>query len=194
MHDSAAGKTQLCLQLALSVQLPREAGGANGAACLLSTSWTLPTHRLLEIINNHPNLSASDCTLSDIQTVKTPTIPSLLHVLSNLLPQLVEELAAQTSAKPVKLLVLDALTELFHSDPKFSSETLFERSKDLSRISTLLHQLAHKYNIAVVVVNEVVDVVERAPTVGALPHEVIYQDQARIFSRAASLQIGRAHV
>ncbi|KAJ3550775.1 hypothetical protein NM688_g5001 [Phlebia brevispora] len=185
--QSAAGKSQLCMQMLLSVQLPSSLGGISGAACLLSTSWTLPTNRLLQIIDSHPNFSDSLCSLSDIHTVKTPTIPALLHVLTNEFPNLIGELEKQPFAKPVKLLIIDALTELFHSDIHVSTETLTERSRNLAEISSVLHRLAHTYNIAVIVVNEVVDVIDRGPPSGVLAHEVIYQDQARFFNRADSI-------
>lgn len=186
LRSSAAGKTQLCMQLSLSVQLPSSLGGASGAACILSTSWTLPTNRLLEMSHAHPAFSPTICGLADVHTVKTPTIPALLHVLSNLLPNLIEDLAVRPDARPVRLLIIDALTELFHSHTKVSTKTLVERSKNLAEISTLLHRLADKYNIAVIVVNEVVDVIDRPP-VHALAHEVLYQEQARLFSRADSV-------
>lgn len=184
---SAAGKTQLAMQLALCVQLPQQLGGASGAACFLSTSWTLPTNRLVEIIDNHPSLSPSLCGLADIHTMKTPTIPLLLRALSQTFPAFLEGLKMNPRAKPVKLIVIDAITELFHSDEQVSSATLAERSKNLNEIATLLHALAHKHGLAVVVLNEVSDVIDREPPPDRRPHEVSYRDLARLFNRADSI-------
>ena len=112
------------MQLALCVQLPSRLGGVSGAACFLSTSWTLPTNRLVEMINSHPALSSAVCGLADVHTIKTPTIPLLLHVLSETLPAFLDSRKSQPQTKPVKLLVIDAITELFHSDEAVSTTTL----------------------------------------------------------------------
>ncbi|MGF2043847.1 hypothetical protein, partial [Staphylococcus aureus] len=67
-----------------------------------------------------------------------------------------DELAARCPrAKPVRLVVLEALTELFHSNKTALTMTLIERSCTLAEISTLLHTIASGYNVAVVAINEV---------------------------------------
>ena len=109
------------MQLSLCVQLPPEQGGVSGAACLLSTSWTLPTNRLLEMAAAHPRLA--HCGLADVHTLKTPTLAALKHVLAHTLPAFVAERAR---ARPVRLVVLDALAELFHADACASGEALWE--------------------------------------------------------------------
>ena len=47
---SAAGKTQLCLQLSLTVQLPRQHGGLGGKAVFVSTEDAFPTKRLQQLV------------------------------------------------------------------------------------------------------------------------------------------------
>jgi len=186
--ESAAGKTQFALQLSLTVQLPISEGGLSGSACYLTTSSTLPTTRLVEITENHPRLSPAWCSLSDIHTIKTPEIPVLLHVLAHTVPELLTRLSGRPDAKPVKLLVIDTLTELFHSHDKLSSETLFQRSKSLTEISHILHNIASKFRVAVLVLNEVVDVVERHSSTDDGPSgDLIYADQARWFNRAETI-------
>lgn len=170
------------------MQIPREEGGLSGSACYLTTSATLPTSRMKEIIENHPRLSPETAGLSDIHTMKTHEIPTLLQVLARTFPALIAKHAAQPGAKPVKLLVVDALTELFHSHDKVSSDMLSQRAKSLAEISTLLHALASAHRIAVLVLNEVVDVVDRfsdAPLDES--HDLIYSEHARWFSRAENI-------
>ncbi|PCH38344.1 hypothetical protein WOLCODRAFT_65896 [Wolfiporia cocos MD-104 SS10] len=136
----------------------------------------------------HPALSPSLCGLSDIHTIKTPEIPILLYILDTTLPGLIEQLRAQSDRKPVKLVVVDTLTELFHSHSKVSADTLRERSKNLAEISTLLHQLANKYRIAVLVLNEVMDVVCKGYAPDTVPSkDILYREQARWFNRADSI-------
>jgi DNA repair protein RAD57 len=175
------------MQLSLCVQLPKRLGGISGSACFLSTSWTLPTNRVLEMVGAHPLFTHTLCGLADIHTLKTPTIPILRHVLATTLPAFLDEVRARHAAKPVKLVILDALAELFHSDTKVSSATLTERSRNLAEISMLLHTIASRHRIAVVVINEVIDVIDREPPLDAPPHEVSYRDQVKLFGRADSI-------
>ncbi|THH33895.1 hypothetical protein EUX98_g325 [Antrodiella citrinella] len=141
------------------------------------------------MIDTHPSLSSTLCGLGDIHTLKTPTIPILLHVLSYILPSFVEDrLQAGQRHKPVKLVVIDALTELFHSENKTSSTSLAQRAKDIAEISCLLHTLANKYQIAVVVLNEVADVFDREPGSDAgVQQDLLYRDQAKWFSRGHTI-------
>ncbi|KAI0282544.1 hypothetical protein BGY98DRAFT_912294, partial [Russula aff. rugulosa BPL654] len=83
---SGAGKTQLALQLSLLVQLPVDQGGLNGSACYLTTSASLPTPRLIQLLHEHPLLVGSRCTLDNIQTSATKSVSSLLHALSEIIP------------------------------------------------------------------------------------------------------------
>ncbi|KZT11487.1 uncharacterized protein LAESUDRAFT_624867, partial [Laetiporus sulphureus 93-53] len=118
----------------------------------------------------------------------TPEIPILLRVLSTTLPALIEQLAAKPAAKPVKLLVIDTLTELFHSHARVSTATLSQRSKSLNEISALLHSIASKYQIAVLVLNEVMDVMDRDPSADPDDsYDLVYRDQAQFFNRADSI-------
>lgn len=167
-----------------------ELRGAMGSACFLSTSWTLPTSRILEMVDSHPSLSSAFCGLGDIHMLKTTTIPILLHVLSHTLPTFIESrLQPNSNHKPVKLVVVDALTELFHSQNKTSTTTLAQRAKDVAEISRLLHTLADKHSIAIVVLNEVADVFDKEVDfdAGSQHGEILYRDQARWFSRAHSI-------
>lgn len=182
---SAAGKTQLALQLSLTVQLPPDKGGLSGSACYLTTSAKLPTSRLVEMTKTHPQLSAPFCSLSDVHTISTSNIPLLLHVLSDLLPKLILE-RTRPSFKPVKLLVIDALAELFHSSDKTTTQTLVERSRNLYEISSLLHNIASQHEIAILVLNEVGDAFDRSYGVDT-DTDLVYSDQSRWFGRADSV-------
>ncbi|KAF8841159.1 P-loop containing nucleoside triphosphate hydrolase protein [Paxillus ammoniavirescens] len=183
--ESAAGKTQLALQLSLFVQLPPEVGGVLGSACYITVASHLQTTRMEQILNAHPLLSPSLCSFSNVKTVQTPTIEKLVHILSTSLPQYINTTSENTSSKPLKLLVIDALTELFHSLGKTTTKTLVERSRRISEISTLLHILASKYRLAVLVLNEVIDVIDREPSTGG--PGVSYRDQSKWFGRPDSI-------
>lgn len=183
---SAAGKTQFALQLSLFIQNPPELGGLSGSACYLTTSSKLPTGRLLEMLQSNELLSPSNCSLEHVHTISTPTAPMLQHVLNNVLPSFVEQRASIPSGKPVKLLVIDALAELFRSTDKTTTSTLVERAKHIAEISTLLHSLANVYYIAVLVLNEVADVFDRGQSSNETS-DLIYSQQSRWFNTCDSL-------
>ncbi|KAJ7489940.1 P-loop containing nucleoside triphosphate hydrolase protein, partial [Mycena galericulata] len=182
--QSAAGKTQMALQLSLFVQIPPSLGGLSGSACYITISSNLPTSRLLQIAEAHPLLSQEMCGLENISTIKCPTIPMLIHVLSKILPDLVAQKAGANS-KPVKLVVIDALAELFHSSDKTTTSTLVDRSQNIAEISTILHSVASTHNIAILVLNEVSDVFNHADegeTSSGV--DLVYKQQSRWFGGA----------
>ena len=169
--------------MSLFVQLPPSRGGLSGTACYITVASHLQTSRLEQILNAHPNLSPKACTLSDIQTVHTPTVEKLTYILSTFLPRYIS--TADQSSKPLKFVVVDALAELFHDFTKTTTQTLVERSRRVSQISTLIHSLASKYRIAFLILNEVTDVIVRH----AMPDSgfMSYRDQAKWFGRADSI-------
>lgn len=121
-----------------------------------------------------------------------PSIEFLTEALSKLLPDFVERKLKQHNLDPttklVRLVVIDALGELFHSSSKTSTQTLMERSRNITEISSHLHSIASKFGIIVLVLNEVVDAFDRDsgnsedPAFG-LP----YAEQSRWFGRAHSV-------
>lgn len=110
----------------------------------------------------------------------------LLNVLDNQLPTFIESISHNPARKPVKLVVIDALAELFHVADKVSSASFIQRAQHLTRISALLHQIAERYNVAIVVLNEVVDAFDREQF-GSEKSEnglLLYYGQAKWFNRA----------
>ncbi|KAJ7632401.1 P-loop containing nucleoside triphosphate hydrolase protein [Roridomyces roridus] len=187
--QSSAGKTQLALQLSLLVQIPPHLGGLSGSACYITVSQNLPTTRLLQIAEAHPLLSQELCGLEHISTIKSPSISGLIRILTDILPGLI---AQKADKKPVRLVVVDALAELFHSADKTSTSTLVERSQNITEISALVHALASTHNIAVLVLNEVSDVfndqVETSPG-----SDLVYKHQSRWFGGAAETFAGQVN-
>jgi DNA repair protein RAD57 len=169
------------------VQLPKESRGLKGSTCYLITSSKLPTTRLNQICEAHPLLSSSSsaCGLQNIHTISTPTIPVLIRVLTQTLPPFITE--QSKGHKPIKLLVIDTLAELFHSSNKTTTNTLVERSRNISEISTLLHSLASTHQIAILILNEVVDVFDRGHLSNIEQGDLLYNNQSRWFGRMNSV-------
>ncbi|KAL5511438.1 RHP57 [Sanghuangporus vaninii] len=187
--ESASGKTQLALQLCLLVQLRPMLGGLLGSACYLSTHTKLATQRLIQLIRDHPLLSPSICGLSGIHTVSVPTIELLIRTLTITFPALLEDLGGNPDRKPVKLVVIDSISALFHTSGKLSSSALFERSRALSELSRVMHEIAARHNIAFIIINEVTDVFNDYYSNNQGPvskDDILYRDQARWFGSAHS--------
>ncbi|KAG9318376.1 P-loop containing nucleoside triphosphate hydrolase protein [Chiua virens] len=119
--------------------------------------------------------------------VQTPTIPRLIHVLSTFLPHYIDTASQNPTTKPLKLVVIDALAELFHDAGKTTTKTLVERARQLSEIASHLHVLASTYRIAVLVLNEVIDVIDRDAPLSSDAMSISYRDQSRLFGRADSI-------
>jgi DNA repair protein RAD57 len=167
------------------VQLPRESKGLEGSTCYLITSSRLPTTRLNQIRDTHALLSSSTCGLQNIHTISTPTIPVLIRVLTQTLPPFINE--QSRGPTHVKLIVIDALAELFHTSDKTTTSTLVERSRSISEISTLLHSLASAFQVAILILNEVVDVFDRGHLSNPGQGDLVYSDQSRWFGRMNSV-------
>ncbi|GAA5869382.1 hypothetical protein JCM1840_005454 [Sporobolomyces johnsonii] len=224
--QSASGKTHLCLQLSLTVQLPPSQGGLSGGALFISSEGTLPSTRLLSLASHltsslplppppasvadplswpsQPSQSRSKWDfLDNVYTEKAPDVETLEAVLSYHAPAAIERintlaasqtvdphlvslsadvempasqfLASHRSAPPrpplpIRLIILDSIAAPLRPAHETASAGFYERSKDLAAIGDRLKRLAHVYDCAVVVVNQVQDVFERA---GPLPQHLL---------------------
>ena len=115
-----------------------------------------------------------------------------MHTLNVTFPALQESLASVPNRKPVRLIVIDSLSSLFHTAEKATSASLIERSKALVELSRRLHTIAFKYDIAIVVINDVTDVFtdtyyDNHSQGEVQKNEILYKDQARWFGSAHSL-------
>ncbi|KAJ8457077.1 hypothetical protein ONZ51_g11746 [Trametes cubensis] len=191
--ENNAGKTQLALQLSLMVQLPQRLGGLSGAACYISTREDLVTPRLQEMIEFHPLLSPELCGLPEIHTVKAPVFVALSKVLAESVPAIADERARTPGANPVKLIVIDTFTDVFDriKDPRY--DDIFLRTRDVKQVSMLLHRLASKYQLAVVLLGGTRCTFPRIDGDDRSPGELRYSDQSRWFARAHTLAGEDAH-
>ncbi|KAI0721549.1 Rad51-domain-containing protein [Cerioporus squamosus] len=190
--ENNAGKTQLALQLSLTVQLPPRLGGLSGASCYVTTRQELQTGRLEQMIDCHPLLTPEHCGLANVKTNRVMNFAALERVLTEVVPKLIEDRTAQ-KLKPIKLLVIDTFSVLFDSNEDSKYEDLVARARDLRKCARLLLQLATKHNLAVVILSSTRDTRPRIDGDDRSPGELRYSDQARWFARALSLPGEDAH-
>ncbi|XP_031170935.1 DNA repair protein XRCC3 isoform X1 [Sander lucioperca] len=155
--ESGAGKTQLALQLCLSVQYPAQYGGLDSGAVYICTEDSFPIRRLQQLILGQSSLRPdvpldliSRRGFSDHVYVEHAADLGALQVcLSRRVPLLL-------ARRHVRLLVVDSVAALFRSE--FLASDWLERSKQLISFSHTLHTLSLEFNTPVLCINQVTDV------------------------------------
>ncbi|PVU85313.1 hypothetical protein BB561_006956, partial [Smittium simulii] len=175
--ESSAGKTQFCLQLCLTVQLPIEMGGFGGAAAYISTEAKFPIKRLSNLLPNFYNrLSIPGYTLNEIDSNCVNNQNNLVeNVLKNVHTKLylsknqfvfaiLYQLADYVERNGIKLLIIDSIAGIMRfgdQEPFTISQKdkswVFDRDKTLFLISTQLKIIATRFSCAVVCINQVSD-------------------------------------
>ncbi|KAK2750370.1 hypothetical protein FQN57_003850 [Myotisia sp. PD_48] len=152
---SGSGKTQFLLHLLLSVQLELPLG-LSKRAIYVSTESDLSTSRLSQLLQDHPVLRALPSNapqqfLNNILSVTAVDLETQDHVLYYQVPVAI-------SRYNVGLVIIDSITANYRARnyTEDISES-FKRSWELKRIGHLLRTLAVKYNIAIVVANQISD-------------------------------------
>ncbi|CDO70696.1 hypothetical protein BN946_scf184798.g11 [Trametes cinnabarina] len=145
------------------------------------------------MIIKHPLLTPDLCGLPDIFTVKAPFFVALTKVLTESVPAFADRRASTPGSKPAKLLVIDTFTDIFDhvKDERYEDTTL--RARDLRSVSLILHRLASKYRLAVVILGGTRETFPRIDGGDRAPGELRYSDQARWFARAHTVHGEDAH-
>ncbi|TKX19508.1 Rad51-like protein [Elsinoe australis] len=165
--ESAAGKTQLLLSLCLSVQLPAPYG-VDKEALYITTEAPLQTTRLAQILRSNPVVSQLELdarpTLARVHGIKVSDLESQEHILQFQVPVAIER-------HNIGLIVVDSIAANFRAEfdrgdmnsdnidaIQSQKRTAFAtRTRELVSLGTHLRHLAQKYNLAVVVANQVLD-------------------------------------
>lgn len=150
------GKTQLGIQLAINVQIPVDYGGLGGKAIYVDTEGSFMVERALQITEG----CIEDMLLKDAQGFQQKLTPE--HFLANIfyfrICSYTEQVAMMNhldkfvSEHPdVKLVIIDSVTFYFRQD----FEDLALRTRILGGMALKLMKLAQKFNLAVVLLNQV---------------------------------------
>ncbi|KAG9447719.1 hypothetical protein H6P81_013847 [Aristolochia fimbriata] len=151
--ESGSGKTQLCLQLLLTAQLPVSRGGLNAASIYIHSEFPFPSRRLKQLSSFLLSSSSKD-PLDRIFVRAAHTPGELLALLDR-----AEYLIARSvnDSFPIKLIVIDSIAALFRSEFDNTPTDLKRRSALFFKIGAKLKLQARRFNLAVVVTNQVVD-------------------------------------
>jgi DNA repair protein RadA len=176
--EYGTGKSQICHQLCVNVQLPEDEGGLDGAAMYIDTEHTFSIERIIQM-SRFRGLNP-DSALKRI--VYAEALSSDHQIL------LVEKCDEIIKKYGVRLLIVDSLTAHFRSE-YLGREMLVERQQKLARHMFKLFKLARAFNLAVVVTNQVMARPDSfiGPSVEAVGgHIVAHTSHTRIFLRRPS--------
>ncbi len=142
--EYGTGKSQICHQLCVNVQLPPERGGLNGAALYVDTENTFRTERILQM---------SRFLGLDPQQVVKNIIYAEAYTSDHQM-FLLDKADEVIKANNVKLIIVDSLTAHFRSE-YIGREMLAPRQQKLNKHMHKLIGLARAFNAVAVVTNQV---------------------------------------
>nr|CAD7437734.1 unnamed protein product [Timema bartmani] len=148
--ESGSGKTQLCLQMCLSVQYPEINGGLSAGSVYINTEDIFPSRRLHQLIQKFPlRFHSEDTSIqfgNNIFIEHIADVESLKKCVFGQLPQLLAQ-------KSVGLIVVDSIAGVFRAD--FEPRDSVSRAKEMRAVGGQLHRLAGEFRVAIICVNQV---------------------------------------
>ena len=142
--EYGSGKSQICHQLCVNVQLPPEDGGLGGAALYIDTENTFRTERIFQMAQN-VGLDPEEV-VKKIIFAEAYTSDHQMFLLENA-DKVIKE-------NGVRLIIVDSLTSHFRSE-YLGREMLAERQQKLNKHMHRLIRLARGFNAAAVATNQV---------------------------------------
>src|SRR5512136_122308 len=142
--EYGSGKSQICHQLCVNVQLPPERGGLGGSVLYVDTENTFRTERIVSM-SKHLGLDPEEVA-KNIIYAEAYTSDHQMFLLEN-----ADEVI---KANNVKLIIVDSLTAHFRSE-YIGREMLASRQQRLNKHMHKLIALARAFNAVAVVTNQV---------------------------------------
>jgi DNA repair protein RadA len=142
--EFGSGKSQICHQLCVNVQLPPERGGLSGSVLYVDTENTFRTERIVSMAK-HLGLDPEEVARNIIYA-EAYTSDHQMFLLEN-----ADEVI---KANNVKLIIVDSLTAHFRSE-YIGREMLAPRQQRLNKHMHKLIGLARAFNAVAVVTNQV---------------------------------------
>jgi DNA repair protein RadA len=176
--EFGSGKSQICHQLCVNVQLPPERGGLGGAALYIDTENTFRTERIIQMAKNL-GLDPQEV-IKNIIFAEAYTSDHQMFLLENA-DKIIKE-------NGVRLIIVDSLTSHFRSE-YLGREMLAERQQKLNKHLHRLIRLARAFNAVAVVTNQVMSMPDvffgnAIHPVGG--HIVAHTSHTRVFLRKSA--------
>ncbi len=142
--EYGSGKSQVCHQLCVNVQLPPERGGLGAGALYVDTENTFRTERIVQMAQHlglNPGEVAKNIVYAEAYTSDHQTF-------------LVDNADKVIKENNIRLIIVDSLTSHFRSE-YLGREMLAERQQKLNKHLHRLIRLARAFNAVAVVTNQV---------------------------------------
>jgi DNA repair protein RadA len=169
------GKTQICHQLCVNVQLPPDKGGCSAKAAYIDTEGTFRPERIINM--------AQAKTLDPTKALKHIIVGRAYNSDHQML--LVQQIQDNPQFKDVKLLIVDSLIGHFRAE-YLGRGMLAERQQKLNKHIHDLLRLAEVHGVAVVTTNQVhatPDVFFGTPDRPTGGHIMAHAAQTRVYLR-----------
>ncbi|MBI4009989.1 MAG: DNA repair and recombination protein RadA [Candidatus Aenigmarchaeota archaeon] len=170
-----SGKTQIGFQVAVNVQLPKDAGGLGGNVLWVDTENTFRPERIVQI--------AKGLKLDPEKTLKNILVARAFNSEHQML--LVEKAPEMIEQNKIKLIIIDSITSHFRADFIGRGE-LANRQQKLNKHLHQLQRLADAYNLAIYITNQVMarpDMLFGDPTSPIGGHVLAHQATYRCYLR-----------
>jgi len=176
--EYGSGKSQMCHQLCVNVQLPPERGGLDGGALYIDTENTFRTERIIHMAQ-HIGLDPEKV-IKNIIFAEAYTSDHQAFLVDN-----ADEIVKDNN---IRLIIVDSLVSHFRSE-YLGREMLAERQQKLNKHMHKLIRLARAFNAVAIVTNQVMakpDVFfgEAVHPVGG--HIVAHTSHTRVFLRKSA--------
>ena len=143
--EFATGKTQLCFQLSINVQLPIEEGGLEGSVYYIDTEGTFSSTRIVQIARER-GFEPKEI-LKNIAITRTYNSDHLMFLINNA-QKIIRE-------RNVKLFIIDSIASHFRAE-YIGDEKLVSRQQVVMNLAETLKKLLDDFEIAIVVTNQVI--------------------------------------
>lgn len=173
--EFGTGKTQLCHQLCVNVQLPSERGGLEGKALYIDCEGTFRPERVISM--------AKALGIDQHQALRSVIYARAYN--SDHQALIAEQAHEVVPKEDVKLIIVDSVTGHFRAEYP-GRESLVIRQQRLNRHLHTLARLADIYNVSVVVTNQVMarpDVFFGDATMAVGGHVLFHVPGARVYLR-----------
>ncbi|ABP94186.1 MULTISPECIES: DNA repair and recombination protein RadA [Metallosphaera] len=171
--EFGSGKTQICHQVSVNVQLPPERGGLSGKALYIDTEGTFRTERI-KAMASALGLEPKEV-LQNIMSIRAINTDHQIAIVEEL-----QDIIAKDNS--IKLVVVDSITSHFRAEYS-GRENLAVRQQKLNRHLHQLVRLAEIYDLAVIVTNQVMarpDMFYGDPTVAVGGHTLYHVPGIRV--------------
>ena len=142
--EFGSGKTQICLMVSVTAQLPTDQGGFGGNVAFIDTEGTFMPERVYQIATANG---------LDPQKVADKIFVARAYNSSHQC-LLIDRLFTLCPENNIKLVVVDSMISHFRGE-YVGRETLAERQQKLNQYLHKLIRLSEAYNVAVIVTNQV---------------------------------------